>query len=165
MTQPPLPPQQPMQFQMQPVVPGSGMGTASLVLGIIAFVVMCVPPLAWLLAVVAIILGVVSIAQAGGAPTGKAKAGMVLGIIAIAAGVGIFIAARAGMHAFGNFAQQKNAELQQKAAELEKNAQDASQKIQEQSDKMNEQIKKQQQMTTQPGVMLTHPEGWSVYVA
>ena len=157
------PPQQPVQFQMPPSVPGSGMGTASLVLGIISLVFLCLPPIAWLLAVVAIILGVVSIAQASGAPTGKAKAGMILGAIAIVAGVGVFMAARAGAHKLGDVLQQKGQELQQKADEMQKKAQDESQRLQDQAD---QQMKKQQkQMTTQPGVMLTHPEGWSISIA
>lgn len=157
------PPQQPSQFQMQPSVPGSGMGTASLVLGIIALVFLCLPPVAWLLGIVAIILGVISISQASGAPTGKAKAGIVLAGIAMVAGIAVFMAARAGAHKLGDVLQQKGQELQQKADEMQKKAQEESQRMQDQAD---QQMKKQQQPTpTQPGVMLTHPEGWSISIA
>jgi hypothetical protein len=155
------PPQQP-QYQMQPVIPGAGFGVASLVLGIIALCTFCVPILPWLLAVVAILLGVISIAQAGGAPTGKAKAGVLLAIIAIVACVAFWVVVRFVIHKAGDTIQQHSAEWQQ---QLEDAAKKQQQQLEDAAKKQQEQMQKMNMPMTQPGVMLTHPDGWSVYIA
>jgi len=151
MTQPPQP-----QYQMQPVVPGNGLGIASLVLGIIALCVFCFPPLAGILAVIAIILGVISIAQAGGAPTGKAKVGLALGLLAIVAGVVFWVVVTFVIH---KAAKSAGDALQQHSAEWQKQLEDAAKKQQEEIQKMQKNLP-----TTQPGSVLTHPDGWSIHI-
>jgi hypothetical protein len=156
------PPQQP-QFQMQPVIPGNGLGIASLVLGIIALCVFCIPPLAGLLAIIAIILGVISIAQAGGAPTGKAKAGLALAVFAIVAGVVFWVVVTFVIHkaakTAGDAIQQHSAEWQQQIDKASKQIEDAAKKQQEEMDKMKSNLP-----ATQPGV-LVYPDGRNVRVA
>jgi hypothetical protein len=147
------PPQQP-QYQMQPVIPGSAMGTASLVLGILALFTFCVP----VLGVVAIILGVVSIAQASGAPTGKAKSGLILGLISIVGAFPFWGVVHYGAKKGVNALQQEVQKAEDEAKKQQQQLEDATKKQQEQMQKMNMPM-------TQPGVMLNHPEGWSVYIA
>ncbi|MCC8111136.1 MAG: hypothetical protein LIO74_05805 [Ruminococcus sp.] len=70
--------------------PGSGKATASLVLGIISLIGICSPIIGVVCGIVAIVLSRMSVkeSQALGFPAdGKAKAGLILGIIGIAIGV------------------------------------------------------------------------------
>jgi len=122
------PPQQPMQYQVPPSTPGGGLGIASLVLGIIAVCFFCFPPLAGLLAVIAIILGVISMAQASGAPTGKAKAGIGLGILAIVAGVVFWVVVTFVLH---KAAKSANDAIQQHQGEWQQQLEKASKQIDE----------------------------------
>jgi hypothetical protein len=137
MTQPPTPG---VQYQPQPPAGGgNGLAIASLILGILACVTFCFPPLAGVLGVVAIILGIIAIQKPTGG--GMGKAGMVLGIIGIGLGIALYAAAKAGVGWLG------------------KKAQEAEKRIEEEQKKQQEQMQRQNQ-TSQPGVILFHPSGW-----
>ncbi|MFE1438500.1 hypothetical protein [Streptomyces sp. NPDC058739] len=74
-----------------PPVPSNGMGTAGLVLGIIADVVFCLWPVAIVVGILAVIFGAVGRGKAGrGEATnpGQALAGIICGVVGIALGVG-----------------------------------------------------------------------------
>ncbi|MET9734002.1 hypothetical protein ABZZ79_26120 [Streptomyces sp. NPDC006458] len=82
-----------------PPVPSNGMGTAGLVLGIIADVVFCVWPLAIVVGILAVIFGAVGRGKAGrGEATnpGQALAGIICGVVGIALGVGFGVLVLAG---------------------------------------------------------------------
>jgi len=69
-----------------PVQQGNGMGTASMVLGIIGLVLAFIPFLglfSWVLAPLAIIFGLIGISK-GNAPKGQAIAGLATGGVALA---------------------------------------------------------------------------------
>jgi hypothetical protein len=148
MTQPPTPG---IQYQPQPPAGGgNGLAIASLILGILACVTFCFAPLSGLLALLAIVLGVISMSKPVGG--GMAKTGLVLGIVSIGMTVGFWMLFRAGMKKAGDVLQQKSQELQQKADEMQKQAEEAQKKAQEQMQRQNQ--------TSQPGVILVHPSGW-----
>ena len=143
--QPPLPPRN-VQYQPQPPA-GAGLGIASLVVGIIACVVFCVPILPWLLGFAAIILGAIAIAQAGPIGNGKAKAGLILGVLGLALSTGFWMAARAGVSWLNKKAQENGQTIQQRLDE-------AAKKLEEQQKKVEEEMRKQNQPpATQPGSM------------
>jgi hypothetical protein len=76
----------------------SGKATASLVIGIVALVLAWVPLAAWILGAIGIGLSVAAksdITNRRLAGMGQAKAGMILCIVAMVIGTGIFIAALA----------------------------------------------------------------------
>ncbi len=140
--QPPLPPRN-VQYQPQPPA-GAGLGIASLVLGIIACVVFCVPALPWVLGLVAIVLGAIAIAQAGPVGNGKAKAGLILGVLSLALSVGFWMVFRAGVSYFNKKAQENGQTIQQRLDEVGK-------KLEEQQKKAEEEMRKQNQApATQP---------------
>jgi hypothetical protein len=153
MTQPPTtPPPGGLQYQVPPQgSPGKGLAITSLVLGIVACALFCVPWLPRILGILAIVLGVVAITQGAG---GMAKAGLVLGIVGIAISVVFWIAAGMAAKKGANFFQQKMDEVQKKAEQMQKDAEEAQKKAQEQMQKQN--------TTSQPGVILVHPSGWTV---
>lgn len=147
--------QPPTNVQYQPQPPaGSGLGVASLVLGIIACVVFCLPPLAGLLALIAIVLGVIAMSQAGPAGNGKAKAGLILGVLAIVLGIGFYIAVRAGLTWAGKKAQESGNSWQ-------KQIDDAMKKAEEEQKKAEERMKRDNP-SSQPGAVLVHPLGYLV---
>jgi Domain of unknown function (DUF4190) len=70
---------------------GSGRATASLVLGIISVLACLIPIAAWIIGVIAIVLG--ATARSDARPgRGQATAGLVLGVIGILAGILVFAA-------------------------------------------------------------------------
>jgi hypothetical protein len=106
MTQPPMNP----NYQMQPQG-SSGLSIASLVLGIIAIaltiLLSCIPfvgpVIGGLIGFIAVILGGIAVSQkspAAAAGKGKAKAGLILGIISLVIMGGIISAERAGINFF-----------------------------------------------------------------
>ena len=163
--QPPLPPRH-IQYQPQPPA-GNGLAITSLVLGIIACVVFCVPFLPWLLGVTAIILGAVAIAQAGPVGNGKAKAGLILGVLALALGIGFWMALRAGVSFFNKKAQENGAVWQKELEDARKQAEKAQKEAEQEIEKQ----KQNQNPTTQPGSIrmdrfrfgpVILPQQWSV---
>jgi hypothetical protein len=144
-----LPPQN-VQYQPQPPA-GSGLGIASLVVGIIACVVFCIPVLPWLLGILAIVLGAIALAQAGPVGNGKAKTGLILGVLGLALSVGFWMAARAGL----SFLHRK---VQEKAPEWQKQMEEAQKRIEEEQKKREQEMQKQNNApATQPGSMLPRP--------
>jgi hypothetical protein len=101
------------------------------------------------LGVVAIILGAIAISQAGPMGNGKAKAGLILGIVGLALSIGFWMAARAGMSWLGKQAQQNSQQWQ-------KQLDDATKKLEEERKKADEQIQRQNP-ASQPGAMLILP--------
>ena len=81
----PAQPQPHPMYPVAPVVPGKGMGVASLVLGIISLVLFCFLPVSMPCGLIAIILGAVGMMKAkqAGMSNGTATAGLVCGCIAI----------------------------------------------------------------------------------
>jgi hypothetical protein len=160
------PPQQPIQYQMPPSIPGNGLGIASLVLGIISVCTFCVLPLTAILGIIAIILGVVSIVQAGGAPKGKAKAGITLAMVGIVVSVGFWVTVTFILKKAGDSIQQHQGDWQRQLDDASKKIDDA---VKKQQDEMIKKAKEQavpgQTVPGQPGTMLTHPDGWSIYIA
>ena len=147
MTQQPPPPRpQTVQYQPQPPA-GNGLAIASLVLGIVACVVFCIPVLPWLLGLIAIVLGAIAIAQAGPGGNGKAKAGLILGVLGLALSIGFWMAARAGVSWLNKKAQENGQTIQQRLDE-------AAKKMEEQQKKAEEEMRRQQNPpATQPGSM------------
>lgn len=84
-------PQYPPQYaQIVQGPPSSGLATASLVLGIVGLVFLCIPILGFVLAVLATTFGGVALSKARVQPIrnrGSAVAGMVMGLIVIAIAV------------------------------------------------------------------------------
>jgi hypothetical protein len=174
------PPQQPIQYQMPPSIPGNGLGIASLVLGIISVCTFCVLPLTVVLGVIAIILGVISIAQAGGAPKGKAKAGITLAMIGIVVSVGFWVTVTFILKKAGDTIQAHQGDIQKQLDDVSKKLQEKAQQqandpavqkqLQDAGQKLQDAIKKSQTpsgngQSNPPTSLLTHPDGWSVYVA
>jgi TRAP-type mannitol/chloroaromatic compound transport system permease small subunit len=124
MTQPPMTPN--YQSNLQPQSGGGGgLALTALILGIIGVVLFCVPVLPWLLGLAAIVLGVVAMNQAGAGPhAGKAKAGLILGIVALVLSIGFWFAARAGLSFMGKKIQQGTQQMQQQISDAEKKAQE-----------------------------------------
>jgi hypothetical protein len=126
MTQPPMSP----GFQTPPPQqPSSGLATASFVVGIVAvcvsIVFFCIPPLGGLVGIVAIILGAIAMGQTKNTPiAGKARIGLILGIIAVVLSVAIFLAARAGLSFLGKSFQQKADQLKKQVEEEQKKAEE-----------------------------------------
>jgi hypothetical protein len=127
MSQPPMTP----GYQPQQPQPGSGLGTAAFVLGIVAIcatvVLFCFPFIGGLLGVVAIILGGIAMSQAAQNPkaASKGKTGLILGIASIVLAGGITIAAVMIGHAAktgGNYFQQKAADMEKETGEAQKKA-------------------------------------------
>lgn len=148
MTQPPMTP----NYQQPQPGGGKGLAITALVLGIIAVVLFCVPVLPWILGLLAIVLGVIAMGQAGAnRPTGQAKAGLILGIVALALSIGFWAAARAGVHWFGNKVQQNAQTWQQQLEDAQKKAEAQSKKLQEQAQKQQEEYQREHPgATTQP---------------
>jgi hypothetical protein len=145
--QPPLPPR---QTQYQPQTPaGNGLAITSLVLGIIGCVIFCVPFVPWLLGITAIILGAVAISQAGPVGNGKAKAGLILGVLALALGIGFWMALRAGVSVFHKKVQENSATWQKELEDAAKRAEEAQKKAEQEIEKQ----KQNQNPATQPGSM------------
>jgi membrane-bound ClpP family serine protease len=84
---------------------GRGLGTAGMVLGIIAIVISFIPCIGWggiVLAIVGVILSAISLSQAGKAhaPKGMALAGLICSILAIVIGfLWVFVIAKVASHA------------------------------------------------------------------
>jgi hypothetical protein len=73
----------------------SGRATTSLILGILSIPVSIIPLLAWVLGVVAIVLGTTArgeIRRTGIGGNGRAMAGIICGVIGIVLGLGVFLA-------------------------------------------------------------------------
>jgi hypothetical protein len=142
MTQQPPPPR---HVRYQPQSPGNGLAIASLILGIIACVFFCIPVLRWMLGAGAVVLGVVAIVQAGPIGNAKAKAGIILGVLGLALGIGFSMAARATVSYFNR-----------KAPLIQKQIEDAAKRAEEEQRKAEQEIEKQKQNqspATQPGSM------------
>ena len=159
MTQPPMTP----GYTQQPAPQsGSGVATASLVLGIIAIcvaaILFCFPYLGMFLGVLAIVLGVVAMNQGGtgSRAAGKGRTGMILGIIAMVIGLGWILAIRAGV----SFLQRKGPEWQK---QLQDKADEMKRQADEQQRKAEKQKKDQQNKpTTQPGTAVPQVLPWRV---
>lgn len=151
MTQPPITPNYQGMPQPQPGG-GGGLAITSLVLGIIAIVTFCVPVLPWILGLLAIVLAVIAMGQAGAnRPTGQAKAGLILGIVGLVLSVGFIIAARAGLSWAGHKAQQSAQSWQQQLEDAQKKAEAESKKALEQAQKQQEEYQREHPgATTQP---------------
>src|SRR2546428_5663968 len=98
--QAPPPPAAPLlaQQQLQPlymVPPANGLATAAMVLGILCIVLAWLPPLGFILAILAIVFGAVGLgrANAGAGNKGQAVAGLVLGVIGIVIPLLLLVAA------------------------------------------------------------------------
>jgi Domain of unknown function (DUF4190) len=91
---PPPPPPPAMPAPREGVTPSNGLATASLVLGILSVVLFFTWIVAWVLAIPAIVFGVIGIARANQGATGKSMAvsGLVLGIVGIAIGILLVVA-------------------------------------------------------------------------
>jgi len=79
---------------IMPLMPSNGMGTAGLVLGIIAAVVFCLWPLAIVLGILAVIFGVIGRGKArrGEATNpGQALAGIICGAVGIGLGIAVLV--------------------------------------------------------------------------
>ncbi|HSZ54771.1 MAG TPA: hypothetical protein VK797_03875 [Tepidisphaeraceae bacterium] len=150
MTQPPTTPPGGIQYQVPPTGGGNGLAIASLILGILACVTFCFAPVSGLLAVLAIVFGVIAMGKPVGG--GMAKSGLVLGVVGISLTLGFYIAVKAGL----NWAGKK---VQQNSQDWQKQLDEAAKKIQEEQKKAQEQMQRQNQ-TSQPGVILVHPSGW-----
>ncbi len=73
-----------------PAPSGQGLAIAALVLGILAVMFVCIPPLSALVALLAIVLGVLHLRQQG-AGTGMAVAGISVGAASLLATAGLFV--------------------------------------------------------------------------
>ena len=89
-------------------VESKGLSIASMVLGIVAVVLCCFGWVSIICAVLAIIFGVIGKKKGG---VGMAKAGLILGIIALAVYALLYIIALAGFAALGSFAGDLTNEL------------------------------------------------------
>ena len=99
---PPQAPQQPL-----PAKQSSGMGIASLVLGIVSFII-CIPYLSLPAGIIGLVLGVLAkkkAAQTGGTP-GLAKVGFILSIIGSILSLVILILAAVGFAMFSSHVQE-----------------------------------------------------------
>jgi len=129
MTQPPMTPG--YQSQSMPPRGGSGLATASLVVGIVgvclALLLGCIPffgpGLGSLLGIAAIVLGVVAMGQ-GPASAGRGRAGLILGVVAVIIAISWFFALRAGVSFLGKKIQQGTQQMQQQINDAEKKAQE-----------------------------------------
>jgi hypothetical protein len=143
-------------YQPQPAQPGGGLGTAALVLGIVAVgltvVLFCFPIFGAVAGVVAIILGGIAMSQSAQNPKAgsKGKVGLILGIVAIAIAGGIMII---GMM-IGRATRKGGSYLQRKAAEIQKQAEEAEKKQQEEIQKLQNQ--------TQPSSSIGSPMEWKL---
>jgi hypothetical protein len=124
---------------------------ASLILGILACVSFCLPPLAGLLGLLAIVFGLIGMNKPVGG--GMAKTGLVLGIVGIGLTIGFYVVVKVILKKGGDVLQQKAQELQQKAEEMQKQADEMQKKAEERA---------RQNSTSQPGMILFHPAGWTV---
>jgi hypothetical protein len=82
-----------------PPAPNNGMGTASLVIGIISAVVFCLWPLAILLGVLAVVLGILARRKASrgeATNSGQALAGIICGAVGVVLGILITVVFFAG---------------------------------------------------------------------
>lgn len=85
-----------------------GLSIASMVLGIVSLVFCCNTWVCIICSILAIIFGVVGKKKGG---VGMAKAGLIMGIIALAISVLIWVLALAGFAALGSFAGEMSNEL------------------------------------------------------
>lgn len=132
MSQPPVAP--PVQPQQIPPRPASGLAIASLILGILSIVLLCLWFLSVPLGIIAIILGVVALNQAkAGRAGGKgmAKGGVICGIVGIALTILLTVAVWAGVSflqknsdKISQSLQETAQKYQEKAEQLQKAAQD-----------------------------------------
>jgi hypothetical protein len=96
--------------------PGKGLAIASMVLGIAGLALFCIWYIALPASIVGLILAIVSKKQAraaGVAPSGMAKAGLILCIIALALDVVITILALVGIAVLGDKAEEMQWEMEQ----------------------------------------------------
>lgn len=99
-------PQAPVNPYAQPVVPGKGMGVASMVLGIVSLVLFCVWYLAIPCAIIGAALGGVaqSKAKAAGVKNGMAVAGITCSCIALGVAILFLLLGIIGLASIGAFA-------------------------------------------------------------
>jgi len=135
----------PPGYQLRPPA-SSGLSIASFVLGIVAIsltiVLFCISFVGGAIGLIAVILGAVALSQsepAAIAGKGKAKTGLILGIISVVLAGAIIIAAHIGAGFLKRNAPQWQQQLQQKADEMKKQAEDAQQKAIEQQQKLQSQ--------------------------
>jgi ABC-type branched-subunit amino acid transport system substrate-binding protein len=126
-----MPPNTP-GYQSQSMPPrGSGLATASLVVGIVgvcfALLLGCIPfigpGLGSVLGIVAIILGVIAMGQ-GPASGGRGRTGLILGVVVVIIAIAWFFALRAGVSFLGKKIQQGTQQMQQQINDAEKKAQE-----------------------------------------
>lgn len=150
MTQPPMTPNY-QNIPPQPVT-GGGLALASLILGIVGVCLSlflgCIPiigpGIGSLLGILAVVLGLIAMSQSGPTSSGRGKAGLILGVIALFIAVGWHFAIRAGV----NFARSKGSQIQQ---QLQQEVQKAQEEQRKAAAEQAEQMRKQQQnSTTQP---------------
>jgi hypothetical protein len=148
-------------YQMQPQG-SSGLSMASFVVGIIAIVLtivlFCIPVLGGALGLVAVIMGAIAMSQttpAAVAGKGKAKTGLILGIISVVLAIGIIVAAHAGLNFLNKNAPQWQKQLQEKADEMKKQADDAQKKAIEEQ-KMHNQTQPSSSMLRHDRVRLAY---------
>jgi thiol:disulfide interchange protein len=156
MTQPPTTP----GYQSHlPPQGASGLATAAMVVGIVAvclsLVLFCFPVIGGLIGVVALILGAVAISQGGPASAGRARAGLIMGIIAVVVSIGWYMLWRAGVSFLQKKAPQWQQQMQQKADEMQRQAEEAQKKAEDAAKKAN-----QQKPTTEPGTLGPAPFPW-----
>ena len=106
MPQPPMAPQAPVNPYAQPIVPGKGLGVASMVLGIVSLVLFCIWYLAIPCAIIGAALGGVaqSKAKAAGVKNGMAVAGITCSCIALGVAILFLLLGIIGLASIGAFA-------------------------------------------------------------
>ena len=99
-------PQAPVNPYAQPVVPGKGLGVASMVLGIVSLVLFCIWYLAIPCAIIGAALGGVaqSKAKAAGVKNGMAVAGITCSCIALGVAILFLLLGIIGLASIGSFA-------------------------------------------------------------
>ena len=163
MTQPPITPG--YQSQSMPPQGASGLATAAMVVGIVAvclsLVVFCFPILGGLIGIVALILGAVAMSQGGPASAGRAKAGLIMGIVAVVIALGWWILWRAGISFLQKKAPQWQQQMQKTADDLQRQAEEGQKKA-EKAQKEAEEKANQQKPTSEPGTLGPSTFPWRI---
>jgi uncharacterized membrane protein len=118
--------QNPDYYSPQNSQQSSGMAVASMVLGIVALVLFCIPYVSFPCGVVGLVLGVVAGGKARrgeAAGAGMARAGVVCSTIAAALAVLLIILAIVGFSLFGNKIQQLQQQQLQQMQQMQKQQQ------------------------------------------
>lgn len=166
MSQPPFPSNYPSQTI--PPQGASSLATAAMVIGIVGVclsaLLFCFPYLGMLVGVVALVLGAVALSQGNPASSGRAKTGLILGIIAVVVGIGWIIAIRAGLSFLQKKGTQLGQQFQQQAEKVQKEAEKAQKEAEKAQKDAEEAAKKAQQQSpsTGPGTLAPGILPWEI---